>query len=171
MYLVVGEPVSNDPGTFMDPQCQDTLHIGTSLMLNMQQPLPDPREIPQVENVVKFSRCGKHFDLREGGGKGGRERKKERNREEREERETESGEVEREAEKRGGRGGEGGGEEEGEEEGEQKEIEEREWQGEQCVQVVSKPYKYTQRYSYMPSLCWTWQSSYTRTQLYNAMIL
>ena len=85
MYLVVGEPVSNDPGTFMDPQCQDTLHIGTSLVLNMQQPLPDPREIPQVENVVKFSRCGKHFDLREGGGKGGRGRKKGRNREEREE--------------------------------------------------------------------------------------
>ena len=76
MYLVVGEPVSNGPGTLMDPQCQDTLHIGTCLMLNMQEPLPDPREITQVENVVEFSRCGKHFDLREGGGKGGRGRKK-----------------------------------------------------------------------------------------------
>ena len=65
MYLVVGEPVSNGPGTLMNPQCQDTLHIGTCLMLNMQQPLPDPRKITQVENVVEFSRCGKHFDLRE----------------------------------------------------------------------------------------------------------
>ena len=85
MYLVVGEPVSNDPGTLMDPQCQDTLHIGTYLMLNMQQPLPDPREIPQVENVVEFSRCGKYFDLREGGEKGGGGRKKGRDREETEE--------------------------------------------------------------------------------------
>ena len=86
MYLVVGEPVSNGPGTLMDPQRQDTLHIGTCLMLNMQQPLPDPREITQVENVVEFSRCGKHFDLREGG-KGGRGRK-------------EGSEVEREAQRK-----------------------------------------------------------------------
>ena len=98
MYLVVGEPVSNDPGTLMDPQCQDIFHIGTCLMLNMQQPLPDPREIPQVENVVEFSRCGKHFNLREGEGERKVVKWRERHREKR--RERNEGEEEG-----GGRGG------------------------------------------------------------------
>ena len=63
IHLVVCEPVSDDPGALVAPQRQHSLHGGTCLMLNVQQPLPDPREVTQVEDIVELGRSGQHFGL------------------------------------------------------------------------------------------------------------
>lgn len=57
-------PVSNNPCTFILKQCQENRNGAAFVGLNVQHSLPDSRQVSEVEDVVKFGRRGKHFDLK-----------------------------------------------------------------------------------------------------------
>ena len=62
-HLGVGEPISHHPGALMGPEGSDVTPTGALRRLNVEHPLPDTREVPQVEYVVELGGSGQHLVL------------------------------------------------------------------------------------------------------------
>ena len=63
LVLGAGESVGNDSRALMFPEPQSHGDILDSILIDVQHPLPDAREVTKVEDVMEFCRCGKHLDL------------------------------------------------------------------------------------------------------------
>jgi len=57
------KPVRDNTMTLVLPESQHCWHIMHHLSYGVDDPLPDPTQVSQVEYVVKLCRCRKHFKL------------------------------------------------------------------------------------------------------------
>ena len=56
-------PVCNDSAALMFPKVHEVFFSCDHWGNGVEHPLPDARQITQVENVVELGWCGQHFDL------------------------------------------------------------------------------------------------------------
>ena len=67
-HLQVGEPVCDDVGALIDPECQHAADGGTLSMCHVQHTLPDAGQVAQVEDVVELGWRQEHLSLPARGG-------------------------------------------------------------------------------------------------------